>query len=77
MPQFHWFSVTDQHGDALGRKKTHLDLFIIAAVEQNAVHPGCDRPLWFAGTSGQSRQRSQEDFAKWGAVAQKTGLQLD
>lgn len=30
-----------------------------------------------ANTPPQARQRSQEDFAKWGAVAQKTGLQLD
>lgn len=30
-----------------------------------------------ANTPQQARQRSQEDFAKWGAVAQRTGLQLD
>ena len=30
-----------------------------------------------ASTPAQALQRSQEDFAKWGAVAQKTGLQLD
>lgn len=30
-----------------------------------------------ANTPAQARQRGQEDFVKWGAVAQKTGLQLD
>lgn len=30
-----------------------------------------------ASTQQQARQRSQEDYAKWGAVAQRTGLQLD
>lgn len=30
-----------------------------------------------ANTPAQARRRSQEDFAKWGAVALKTGLQLD
>ncbi len=30
-----------------------------------------------ANTPQQARQRSQADFAKWGSVAQRTGLQLD